>query len=156
MIKPFNLEDTPLDGVHLIEAGAGTGKTYAITGLFLRLIVEQATGIERILVVTYTKAATQELKGRIRRRLLAARAFLSGDAAADTDLLIEALIRKGLEPRRALQRIQDALVDFDRAAIFTIHGFCQRVLHHFAFETGHLFEAELVQDALPMIPGGGR
>jgi exodeoxyribonuclease V beta subunit len=151
MMKPFNLEDTPLDGVHLIEAGAGTGKTYAITGLFLRLIVEQGTGIERILVVTYTKAATEELKGRIRRRLLAARAFLSGDAAAGSDLLIEALVRKGLAPRRALQRIQDALVDFDRAAIFTIHGFCQRVLHHFAFETGHLFEAELVQDALPMI-----
>jgi exodeoxyribonuclease V beta subunit len=104
MMKPFNLEDTPLDGVHLIEAGAGTGKTYAITGLFLRLIVEQGTGIERILVVTYTKAATEELKGRIRRRLLAARAFLSGDAAAGSDLLIEALVRKGLEPRRALQR----------------------------------------------------
>lgn len=147
-MKPFDLENTPLDGVHLIEAGAGTGKTHTIAGLFLRLIVEQGLTIDQVLVVTYTKAATEELKRRIRERLLSARAILSG--AAPLDPLTAALARRGVAPGRALQRIQEALTSFDRAAIFTIHGFCQRVLHHFAFETGHLFEAELVQDAQPL------
>lgn len=147
-MTPFDLENTPLDGVHLIEAGAGTGKTYTIAGIFLRLIVERGLSIDRILVVTYTKAATEELKSRIRGRLLSAKAVLNGQKPAEP--LINAMCRNGATVRQALDRIQDALVDFDQAAIFTIHGFCQRVLHHFAFETGHPFDAELVQDAQPL------
>ncbi|MCJ8500555.1 exodeoxyribonuclease V subunit beta [Desulfatitalea alkaliphila] len=148
-MTPFDLENTPLDGVHLIEAGAGTGKTYTIAGIFLRLIVERGVSIDRILVVTYTKAATEELKSRIRGRLLSAKAVLNGQQPAEP--LFDAMCRNGVTVRQALDRIQDALVDFDQAAIFTIHGFCQRVLHHFAFETGHLFDAELVQDAQPLV-----
>lgn len=148
-MKPFDLEHTPLEGVHLIEAGAGTGKTYTIAGLVLRLIAEQGLGIDQILVVTYTKAATEELKSRIRDRLVSAKAIWSG--AAPWDPLVAAINRRGIPPPLALQRVRDALIDFDRAAIYTIHGFCRRVLHHFAFETGHLFDAELVQDALPIV-----
>ncbi|MFZ1984437.1 MAG: UvrD-helicase domain-containing protein, partial [Desulfatitalea sp.] len=148
-MKEFALADAPLEGVHLIEAGAGTGKTYTIAGIFLRLIVEKGVPIDQILVVTYTEAATEELKTRIRQRLLTARIELAKDGIEDR--LVADMVTRVVEPHVALQRIRDALIDFDRAAIFTIHGFCQRVLSYFAFETGHLFEAELTQDAQPMI-----
>ncbi len=58
-MKAFELSDAPLEGTHLIEAGAGTGKTYTIAGIFLRLIAEKGVPVDQILVVTYTKAATE-------------------------------------------------------------------------------------------------
>ena len=81
VMKKFDLLNTSLSGINLIEAGAGTGKTYAIEGLFLRLVIEERIPVEKILVVTFTKAATQELKERIRNKLLAAKtAFSSGNS----------------------------------------------------------------------------
>ena len=143
--KPFELFAIPLAGTRLIEASAGTGKTYTIAGLFVRLLLEKELTVEQILVVTYTKAATQELKSRIRRRIAQARrGFLTG--RADGDPLIGALIEKTADHRRASRLLGDALTDFDRAAIFTIHGFCQRLLHDNAFETGSLFDTELITD----------
>ena len=65
----FDLLNSPLTGTNLIEAGAGTGKTYTIAGLFLRLIVEQELPVNEILVVTFTTSATKELRDRIRRNL---------------------------------------------------------------------------------------
>ncbi len=148
-MQPFDLPTAPLNDVVLIEAGAGTGKTYTLTGLFLRLIVERGLGIDRILAVTYTKAATEELKGRIRAALAAARAAFADETPRDE--LTAMLLRRVADRGRALHRIQDALTDFDRAAIFTIHGFCQRLLQTFAFETGHLFHSELVQNSQPLV-----
>ncbi len=148
-MKPFDLNTAPLTGVTLIEAGAGTGKTYTLAGIFLRLIVERGLGIDQILVVTYTKAATEELKTRIRQRLLTAKAAFGGKTVQD-DFLAH-MVSQIRESAPALQRIKDALTDFDRAAIFTIHGFCQRLLQHFAFETGQLFQSELVQEQQPLI-----
>ncbi|HKM53662.1 MAG TPA: UvrD-helicase domain-containing protein, partial [Isosphaeraceae bacterium] len=77
---PFNLTETPLArGTSLIEASAGTGKTYAITTLFVRLIVEENLSVREILAVTYTDAATEELRHRVRQALvLASQAFASG------------------------------------------------------------------------------
>ena len=143
-MEPFSLHSAPLEGTTLIEAGAGTGKTYTLASLVLRLIVEQGLGIEQILVVTYTKAATEELKTRIRNRLNAAKRSFEGDAAEDDMLAF--LAENHPDMQIARQRIADALTNFDRAAIFTIHGFCQRLLQQFAFETGHLFQSELLQD----------
>ena len=72
-MTPFDITTAPLDGgVTLIEASAGTGKTYSITGLILRLILEKHLPIRDILAVTFTEAATQELRDRIRRRLQSA------------------------------------------------------------------------------------
>ncbi|KPJ75724.1 MAG: hypothetical protein AMJ54_14160 [Deltaproteobacteria bacterium SG8_13] len=140
----FDFFDIPLDGTRLIEASAGTGKTYTITGLFVRLLLEKAMSVEQILVVTYTKAATEELKTRIRGRIVEARnGFTSGSAS---DELIAALLEKTPDHRRAARLLTDALSDFDRATIFTIHGFCQRILHEYAFETGNLYDTELVTD----------
>ena len=143
-MKTFDPANTPLVGTNLIEASAGTGKTYTIAGLFLRLVLEKNLPVDQILVVTFTKAATEELKDRIRNKLLQAKsAFLKGKS---DDILIDSLVKKLDNPALAVQLIQDTLVDFDNAAIFTIHGFCRRILHENAFETKSLFDTELVTD----------
>ncbi|MDV7400557.1 UvrD-helicase domain-containing protein, partial [Arthrospira platensis SPKY1] len=83
---------TPLSGLNLIEASAGAGKTYTITGLYLRLVAEAAIPVHRILVVTYTNAATKELRDRIRDRLAQLRlAFLRGRADPDDELAVRML-----------------------------------------------------------------
>ena len=65
----FDLEKSPLHGRNLIEASAGTGKTYTLAALFVRLILEKGLRVDQILVVTFTEAATEELRDRIRRRM---------------------------------------------------------------------------------------
>lgn len=134
-------------GVNLVEASAGTGKTYAIAMLVLRAVAELAVPLEKILIVTFTKAATEELRARIRTRLVEARNILTGDfatAEADQNLLAWAA---GIVDREAsLRLLRLALADIDRAAIFTIHGFCQRMLAEQALESGQLFEVELLAD----------
>jgi len=143
-MKTFDLANSPLNGTNLIEASAGTGKTFTIAGLYLRLILENHLLPGQILVVTFTKAATAELKDRIRTKLLQAK--LAFSVGSSTDGLIDALVKKHDNPTLAIQLIQDSLIDFDKAAIFTIHGFCQRILHENAFETRSPFDIELVTD----------
>ncbi len=141
-MKIFHPTQTPLSGTNLIEASAGTGKTYMMTWLFLRLVLEAYIPANQILVVTFTKAATEELKERIRNKLLQAKsAFLKGSC---DDTLIDAMVKKHHNPDLAVHIIQDTLIDFDHVPIFTIHGFCQRILHENAFETLNLFDTELV------------
>ncbi len=149
----FELLTDPLaPGVAVIEASAGTGKTFALAGLVLRLLLEPdgaapPPGIGQLLVVTYTNAATDELRERIRARIRsAADAFEQGvsDDALERSLLTR--FARADERARARQRLEDALTLFDQAAIFTIHGFCQRVLRDRAFETDSLFDAELAAD----------
>jgi len=142
----------PLEGVRLIEASAGTGKTFTLATLATRLVVEQGLRIGELLAVTFTEAATQELRKRIRERLaLAAR--LAGDGlgiadegAAPEVALTTALLRHHLaasgEPVELLrQRLLSAAEEIDLAAIFTIHGFCARVLREHALESGQTFAA---------------
>ncbi len=132
-------------GISLVEASAGTGKTYAIAMLVLRLITEQAIPLERILVVTFTKAATSELSERIRKRLVEARDLLRGQPKDADQTLCDWAV--GLaDPGAVLERLGQALCDIDQAAIFTIHGFCQRMLQEQALESGQLFQVELVPD----------
>jgi exodeoxyribonuclease V beta subunit len=137
---------TPLTDFNLIEASAGTGKTYTITALYLRLVVEARIPVNRILVVTYTNAATKELRDRIRSRLAQIRhVFLDGHADPEDELGVRLL---DLTPDRdhAIRRLSNALRGFDEAAIFTIHGFCKRVLGDNAFESGLSFDTELMAD----------
>ncbi|MCU7877419.1 MAG: UvrD-helicase domain-containing protein [Candidatus Thiodiazotropha sp. (ex Lucinoma borealis)] len=140
----MQIESVALKGFNLIEASAGTGKTYTLTSLYLRLLLEQGHSPDSILVVTYTKAATAELKTRIRQRLLEARTLFEGGVS--TDPLLLAVYEKLQDRERAHKRLDLAIASFDRAAIFTIHGFCQRVLSEQAFETGQAFQTELVPD----------
>lgn len=140
-------------GVNLIEASAGTGKTYAIGMLVLRALVELGVPIEKILIVSFTKAATEELKSRIRARLVEAREQLRGKMEASERKVDQTLLdwASSIEdPRTAVNRLQLALYDIDRAGIFTIHGFCQRMLMEQALESGQLFDLELLADIHPL------
>ncbi|MGD8386365.1 MAG: exodeoxyribonuclease V subunit beta [Desulfobacteraceae bacterium] len=141
----FDILSTPLEGTNLIEASAGTGKTYTLTGLYLRLLLENGLSVDRILVVTFTEAATGELKDRIRNRLRSALLVLSGHSVEDP--FLEDLAAHLDNPRRALLALQQALRDFDRAAIFTIHGFCRRVLTEHAFESSVAFDTDVIADS---------
>ncbi|MBL0712883.1 MAG: UvrD-helicase domain-containing protein, partial [Desulfosarcina sp.] len=144
-MEPFDIVRNQLtEGACLIEAGAGTGKTYALTAIFLRLLFENQIEPDRILVVTFTTAATAELRDRLRRQLIAVRRFIDGEGPLD-DTLRE-LVERVASPARIRERVVAALREFDRIAIFTIHGFCQRLLTEMAFETGSPFEVELVAD----------
>lgn len=150
--EAFDLARTPLlRGVTLLEASAGTGKTFTIAGLFLRLLLEQRLTVDQILVVTFTEAATAELRGRIRERLSEARDLLR--AGHTDDPLWSALLFAGEPGQRSerLAQLEAALEQFDEAAVFTIHGFCQRVLQERAFESRVLFDAELTPDVTPFL-----
>ena len=141
--------DLPLHGVRLIEASAGTGKTYTLATLVTRLVVEQGLRVGEILAVTFTEAATQELRKRIRERLQLTLGLL--DAPAVEDGSAEAILTRQLlaahratrgESDAALRRrLRQAVAETDLAAIFTIHGFCLRVLREHALEAGHGFDA---------------
>lgn len=142
--KDFNPWEAEIEGTNLIEASAGTGKTHAITTLFLRLIVEKGFSVEEVLVVTFTQAATEELKDRIRRRIREAIELFSSTESKDP--LLSPLKLKARNPTEARFRLREALRSFDQAAIFTIHAFLKRVLSHYAFESGSPFDTELVSD----------
>ncbi|ENM3734099.1 exodeoxyribonuclease V subunit beta [Vibrio cholerae] len=143
----------PLHGARLIEASAGTGKTYTIAGLYLRLVLghgcaetrhSHPLSVDQILVVTFTEAATAELRDRIRRRLHDARlAFARG---ASDDPLLRSLLAEFTDHSLAVSLLLNAERQMDEAAIFTIHGFCQRMLTQNAFESGSRFENEFVTD----------
>ena len=162
--------DLPLDrgGTTFIEASAGTGKTHALTTLVARLVLEQARPIDRILVVTFTRAATAELRDRIRRvlrELLAAvRSRLADVDVAETG--IDSQVREllagwecspgGVDFAPAARRLEAAMHDIDRANVFTIHGFCQRVLADLAFESGFPFGCEITGNDGEMAAGAVR
>ncbi|MFN0300272.1 MAG: exodeoxyribonuclease V subunit beta [Burkholderiales bacterium] len=138
---------TRLDGTSLIEASAGTGKTWTIVGLYLRLLLERAVAPRSILVVTFTNAATAELRDRIRRELVALRDALEPASASNKPAspLIEALVAR-VDPADhavALARIRLAVESLDEAAIHTIHGFCQRLLAENAFASAVPFETDV-------------
>jgi exodeoxyribonuclease V beta subunit len=137
-----------LSGTNLIEASAGTGKTYAIACLYLRLLIEKELTPEQILVVTYTEAATSELHGRVRERIREAMAVMDG--ADSNDPFLIGLASRG-ERNRARELLDRALCSFDTAAIFTIHGFCLRALQDNAFESGSLYDTQLVRDQTPLM-----
>ncbi len=152
-LQTLDVMTLPLHGERLIEASAGTGKTYTIAGLYIRLLLghgndgschQQPLSVDQILVVTFTEAATAELRDRIRSRIVLARhAFLAG--SSDDPLMKQLLVDLPDHPGCASLLLQ-ALRQMDEAAIFTIHGFCQRMLTQHAFESGSYFETEFITD----------
>lgn len=150
MSQPLDVFQVPLNTINLIEASAGTGKTYAIAGLYVRLVVEQGHGVGAILVVTFTRAATEELKERIRNRLFEVRQAFQEGYSSDffCNTLLKRCADKGASVHKdiAIRRLNNALMAFDEAAIFTIHGFCQRVLTDTAFACGMPFDTEILPD----------
>jgi exodeoxyribonuclease V beta subunit len=147
---PFDAATTPIgNGCTLLEASAGTGKTFAITRVVLRLLLEgRVRSIDRVLVVTFTKAATEELALRIRSVLRDAVRVLAGDDdGVDKDL------RQICEGRdtRARERVEQALRDVDTAQVLTLHSFCKSVLEDSAFESGMQFGVELATDVSELV-----
>jgi len=143
-IPPFQVLTAPLTGTMLIDASAGTGKTYTIAALVVRLLLERRLDLKEILVVTFTEAAAEDLRERIRLGIKkAAQAFTSGQGE---DAFQQGLLAAWPDHPRAAARLNLLLRNFDEAAVFTIHGFCQRVLAEHSLETGVLFDSELVID----------
>ncbi|MFO8074342.1 MAG: exodeoxyribonuclease V subunit beta [Polyangia bacterium] len=151
-MKQLDPIETPLGGIHLVEASAGTGKTYNIGLLAARLLAEAGIAIDQLLVVTFTEAATAEMRGVIRRRLQSVRRALKGEQRPSIDDGDRRLAER-LKPveSEALARIEAALRDFDRAAVLTIHAFCRRALAEHAFESGAPLDAELDPDREPLL-----
>ena len=157
-MSEFNVFDAvkvELKGRNLIEASAGTGKTYSIALLFLRLILK-GYDITEILVVTFTNAATEEVKDRIRIFLKDAFDVLKNrPISIDEDNPIHQILKNETDnfsnSSLAVDRLENALLEFDDSAVFTIHGFCQRVIKENSFECGAVFDAELVGDTQSMI-----
>lgn len=141
----------PLDAPTLVEASAGTGKTYTITTYFVRGIIEQGYEPNQILVVTYTKAATADLRKRARDRIVEALARLdgpSGKADLLDEILPPAIAGHGRETVE--RRLRNALASMDQSAILTIHGFCQRLLRDHPLAFGIDFEFEVSEDLAPI------
>lgn len=143
-LATVSLQQHPLYGVSLIEASAGTGKTYTITHLYLRFLLERQLEVETILVVTFTNAATQELKGRIQDLIRDVLAYISDPDSSDKR--VDPMFDRYVGDHQAIDNLRKALIGFDLVAIFSIHGFCQRVLNSYPLETGSLLAQDIVSD----------
>lgn len=153
----LNPLDFPLHGSRLIEASAGTGKTWTIAALYVRLVLGHggANGYRRplmpneILVMTFTRAATRELSNRVRERLVEAAAYFRAETPQTPDSYLDALLEAlpdHAARQQAAYRLQLAAETMDEASIFTIDAWCQRMLREHAFDSGNLFDEELLSD----------
>ena len=142
----------PLQGRILIEASAGTGKTWNIGLIYLRLLLERDLRVEQILVTTFTDAAAQELRERLRRRLIEAERVLefasTGSVTDDSSLesYLSALCHDEDGRRHALRKIQLARSDLDHAPVSTIHALCQRIQRDYPLESGAAFANDKLFD----------
>ncbi|EPU9083390.1 exodeoxyribonuclease V subunit beta [Enterobacter hormaechei] len=150
--EPLDPLSLPLQGERLIEASAGTGKTYTIAALYLRLLLglggnaafSRPLSVEELLVVTFTEAATAELRGRIRSNIHELRIACLRQTTDNP--LYASLLDEIADKQQAAQWLLLAERQMDEASVFTIHGFCQRMLSLNAFESGMLFEQQLIED----------
>jgi len=143
----LNIITDDFSGQTLIEASAGTGKTYTLALLYVRLLLEKKLTVRQILVVTFTKAATAELRTRIRKFLADLLSlydnFAANNAAIDINLI---KLHDKFSKAEYKNRLSLAVHGFDEAAIYTIHGFCQRALAESAFEASSDFSSELIDN----------
>ena len=145
-VRALDASNVSLQGLNVIEANAGTGKTWTITALYVRLLLEARAAVDSILVVTFTEAATGELRDRLRKRLSDTHTAFERGAADANDGFTAALLERVAPHAEALLRLTSALRDFDQAPIYTIHGYCQRVLGDRAFESGMPFRTQIIPD----------
>ncbi len=127
---PFDLTGPLPTGTTLLEASAGTGKTFTLGALVTRYVAEGVARLDEMLVITFGRAATQEMRERVRSALVQAERALADPDVADTDNAVLAHLLAADEPERAVRgrRLRDALASFDAATIATTHQFCQLVL----------------------------
>ncbi len=157
MLEKFDClaRDSSVFGTKLLEASAGTGKTFAIEHIFVRLLLEEVEGealsIDQILVVTFTKAATRDLQNRIKKNienvLLKANEYLAEKDVELFDYLIP-IFSTSETIKKSIKRLKEAINEFYRAQIFTIHSFCHHVLNEFSFEAGTIFLSDELNDVV--------
>ena len=148
-LNSFDASTVTLEASNLIEASAGTGKTYSIAILTLRLVLEKKFTIQQILMVTFTKAAVAELETRIRQFMRNALKVSQGMAIGDetiTQIVYASKADTANGPIETERLLKEAVLFLDETAILTIHSFCQRVLTEFAFETSQIFGSEILMD----------
>ncbi|SHE32580.1 DNA helicase/exodeoxyribonuclease V, beta subunit [Fodinibius roseus] len=149
LLNPFEIS---LSGINLVEASAGTGKTYNITSLYIRALIERDIAVGKILVVTYTEAATKELKDRLLGRIRqSVRVLKSGEVRDRSDQFLRELLAEVSDYEGAADKLERAVRMFDEASIYTIHGFCYQALQEQAFESRALYDAEMVGDDAELV-----
>jgi len=159
MAQRFDANTYPLDnGVRLLEASAGTGKTFALAHLSLRLITEAAMPLDSLLVVTFTDAAAAELQSRIGRRLqealLGLEALERDEPLPDADQVLTDWWQQTPDARARrdwISRLLLALEQLDAADITTIHGFCRRSLRRQAISSGAAMQLQLETDSTALV-----
>jgi exodeoxyribonuclease V beta subunit len=153
-MEKFDVRKVALEKTNLIEASAGTGKTFSIALLAVRLITEKGMAIPNILMVTFTNAAVAELESRIRSFIRDAFTYVETGAEEDINEDLVFVLDKAVEKQgkeQVLQNLHNSMLFLDETSIFTIHSFCQRTLTEFAFETNQAFENEIASDTSPFV-----
>ncbi|GAA1185435.1 exodeoxyribonuclease V subunit beta [Ornithinimicrobium humiphilum] len=147
-LREFSICDPLPSGTMLLEASAGTGKTWTIAALVTRYVAEGVVPLEEMLVVTFSRAASQELRARVREQLAEAEAVLAGRREPDpaNELLTLLLDTDPEERARRHTRVRTALTSFDAATIATVHQFCHEVLRSLGVAGTSDASAELVED----------
>lgn len=145
--QKFNVSEAPLTSSNLIEASAGTGKTYSISMLMLRFVIEKGYLPHQLILVTFTNSAVAEIDGRVRELLQQAYRISLGEIDRDENDLVWQLIDRAFKEHKeevVVLRLKLAVLAIDDAWICTIHSFCQRVLTEFSFETKQMFGVSFV------------
>ncbi|TYP95338.1 DNA helicase/exodeoxyribonuclease V, beta subunit [Fodinibius salinus] len=151
VLEPFDID---FSGINLVEASAGTGKTYNIMSLYIRAIIELDMPVNKILVVTYTEAATKELKDGLLRRIRKSISILrAAEVTGDDkhDQFLTELLQKVTDSSAAIKKLEQAVRNFDEAAIYTIHGFCYQSLQERAFESRAMYDAEMIGEDTELV-----
>jgi exodeoxyribonuclease V beta subunit len=154
-MKKFDVCNIEIQGKNLIEASAGTGKTYSIALLILRLLLEKSIGIENMLIVTFTNAAVAELDIRIRKSIqqaysIARNKSVDNDKNSDLEQIVKKTISL-IGQQKTAELLKNAILFIDELSIYTIHSFCQATLTDNAFESGILFNSDIIEDQTEII-----
>lgn len=143
----FDVMQVPLEKINLVEASAGTGKTFSIAVMVLRLILEKNINVREVLLVTFTNNAVAELDERIRLFLRSAYDYVQNNKQVSgiiKEVVDRSVVTFGKDT--VIKRLNDSILFLDETSVMTIHSFCHQTLNNLAFETGQLFESELVDN----------
>ena len=145
-IQPLKVKETPLDERVLIEASAGTGKTYTIGLIVIRLLLEKLLPIQKIVLITFTEAATADLKKKTAEKIMEALdRWKKDDNNDDLTAIIEGA-KKSEDALIKEANLLDAIARIDEMPVFTIHGFCTRLLNEFTYETENFEEKDIIKN----------